>query len=380
MPIAAGLLLLAGSLTAIPPPLEILAPTDGSLVRSPTVTLVVRPSSAALEVVLNGEAVAPFRQHEGYRDHAHGSLELRPGENLLTVSLEDEQRMVRVELRPYYSTFAPLRGNASFRKQERRSIAVRPGVGEWGIFHNHEREASCLPCHALAVDQATRKPRTRDDSICSSCHRSKLETAFVHGPVGAFTCLACHREQPPESAPKYFVADQGPELCNACHETKRDLSNHRFVHGPLAVGQCKVCHDPHGSPFRLQLHSEKKQLCYSCHQELRRTLETSSAIRHAVIEEKGCAVCHEPHASQLPLQLRRPLNELCLDCHEKQLGARFGERAHPVTGHPAGGVDDPSRPGEILTCISCHNPHASTARGLLRAPGYLELCLQCHDK
>ncbi len=30
---------------------------------------------------------------------------------------------------------------------------------------------------------------------------------------------------------------------------------------------------------------------------------------------------------------------------------------------------------------SIHNcaPHASTASGLLRAPGYLELCLKCHD-
>ncbi len=369
MPIAAGLVLLAASLTATPA-LEILAPADGSVARSPAVTLVVRPNSPALEVVLNGEAVAPFRHHEGYRDHAHGTLELRPGENLLAVSLGDEQQTVRVDWTPYA---------ASFRKQARRSLAVPPEGDGRGVFHDPEREVACLPCHPLAVDEATRKPQKREDSICSPCHRSKLETAFVHGPVGAFTCLACHRERSPESLPKYSVAEQGSELCNACHETQRDLADHRFVHGPLAVGQCKVCHDPHGSPYRLQLHSEKKQLCYSCHQELRQTLEAVSALRHRVIEEKGCAVCHEPHGAELPLQLRRPLNELCLDCHERELGARFGERMHPVTGHPASGVDDPSRPGESLSCISCHDPHASTARDLLRAPGYLELCLKCHD-
>ncbi len=362
MSVVAGLLVLAGSVTVTPPALEVLTPVDGSVARSARLAIVVRPSSPELEVTLNGESVAAFLHLEGHRDTAHGYLEIAPGKNLLTVSLAEEMETVRIELRPHYATV---------RQKDRQDFAV---------FHTLDREESCLPCHAVAVDEATRKPKARDDSICSSCHRDKLGMKYLHGPVGAFTCLACHREQASKSSPRYSVPKEGPELCNACHETKRDLADYRFVHGPLAVGLCRVCHDPHGSPFKLQLHDEKEELCYRCHGELRERLEETSARRHGVIEAEGCAACHDPHAAEQPFQLRQPLNGLCLDCHEKKLGALFRKRMHPVTRHPTDGVPDPSRPGKTLSCISCHDPHSSMAPKLLLASDYLELCLKCHDK
>lgn len=362
MPTWIELILAVSLATGAPPPLEILTPVDGSLSRARVAAIVVRPNSPDLEVTINGRSVGPFSPNAETKDFAHGTLDLEPGENVLTVALGEEQQTVRIELRPYY---------AAVRKRDRKDFEV---------FHLPEREAPCQICHAMTVDDSTRKPRTSGDSICTSCHRTKLEVKYVHGPLGTYVCMACHEEEPTGSLPKYSVVRKGPELCNTCHETKRTIGEYRYVHGPLAVGYCKVCHDPHGSPHKLLLHNENKELCYGCHVELKGTVEATSAIRHHIIDSKGCTACHDPHGEMEPFLLPQPVNDLCLSCHEEKLGIYVKRRIHPVRGHPVEGVPDPLRPGKDLTCVSCHSPHASKVRGLLRGPSYMGLCQGCHRK
>ncbi|MCP4657918.1 MAG: hypothetical protein GY856_21125 [bacterium] len=362
MPTLTGLILAVSLAAGASPSIEILTPVDGSLSRVPVAAIVVRPNSPALEVTLNGKPVEPFSPNEEYKDFAHGYLDLEFGENLLTVSLGEEQRTARIERRPYY---------AAVRKKDRKDFEV---------FHVAEREAPCGDCHSMEVDESTRNPRRSGDSICTSCHQAKLDMKYVHGPLGTYVCMACHVEEPSGTLPKYSVTRKGPELCNTCHETKRAIGEYRYVHGPLAVGFCKVCHDPHGSPYKLLLHNENKELCYSCHVELRETVEDAAAIRHGIIDAEGCTACHEPHGEEQPFLLRQPLQDLCLSCHEEGLGVFLKRKMHPVRGHPVEGVPDPLHPGKDLNCISCHNPHASKAPGLLRGPSYIELCQGCHHK
>ncbi len=362
MPTLTGLILAVSLAAGAPPPLEILTPVDGSLSRARGTAIVVRPHSPALEVTLNGKPVEPFATDEAYGEFAHGDLELEPGENVLTVSLGEEQRTARIELRPYY---------AAVRKKDRQ---------EFEVFHLPEREDACQACHPMAVDESTRKPRTSGDSICTSCHRAKLEAKYVHGPLGTYVCMACHVEEPAESLPKYSVVRKGPELCNTCHATKRTIGEYRYVHGPLAVGLCKVCHDPHGSPYKLMLHNESKELCYGCHVDLREAVEDASVRRHGIIDSAGCTACHDAHGEAEPFMLRQPLQDLCMSCHQKKLGNLAKRKVHPVRNHPVQGVPDPSRPGKDLSCVSCHRPHAGKVRGLLRGPSYFQLCQKCHRK
>jgi len=358
----AGLLL---AVAGVAHALEVLVPVDGSLAREKTVALVVRPNSPDLRVSLNDIPVEPFSANEGYKDFAHGALELEAGENRITVRLGEERWDLRVELRPYQTS----KGKKERHRQRQRFA-----------FHLDEREESCLGCHPMSVDEPTRKPKRREDSICAPCHGEMLQASFVHGPVGAFACMACHQETPSEDFPRYAVLARESEHCDSCHKTKRRLAEKKYIHGPLAVGLCVVCHDPHGSSFKFQLHRGKEQLCYSCHVTFRAVAEDPAVLRHRAIDEKGCAACHDPHGSAEPLNLQLPLDVLCLSCHEKDRQGIYSGRNHPVENHPTGSVPDPLKPGELLKCTSCHDPHFGKNRGLLRASSYLDLCLQCHQK
>ncbi len=355
-----GLLL---AVAGVSQPLAVLAPVHGSLARGQTVALVVQPNSADLRVRLNDVPVEPFLAKPGYQDFAHGRLELGPGENRLTVSLGEQRQDLVIEWRPYQSS-------GGKKARQRRQFP----------FHVGEREGPCLDCHPMTVDQPTRKPKGREDSICTPCHGLKSAAQFVHGPVGAFVCLACHQETAAQGRPRFAVLAEEAEHCNSCHKTKRRLVEKKYLHGPLAVGVCVVCHDPHGSSFKFQLHRENRQLCYSCHVKLRSAAEDPASRPHQVIAEKGCAACHAPHGSQQPRQLKHPLDTLCVSCHERERQGAFSGRNHPVANHPTGNVADPLRPGELLACTSCHDPHFAKTRGLLRAPSYLDLCMRCHQK
>jgi predicted CXXCH cytochrome family protein len=43
-------------------------------------------------------------------------------------------------------------------------------------------------------------------------------------------------------------------------------------------------------------------------------------------------------------------------------------------------VPDPRRPGQSLTCMSCHSPHASDQKAMLLAAPDRDLCVQCHQQ
>jgi predicted CXXCH cytochrome family protein len=164
----------------------------------------------------------------------------------------------------------------------------------------------------------------------------------------------------------------------ACHGA---LVSKAHAHTPAAEGECASCHVPTGAAhpgdgakgFRLV--KTGGALCLECHE-----LPARKNV-HAPVAEGECTTCHDPHGSGQPALLKQPLGTMCFECHD---AAEF--KVHVVTGidlgtgHPLSGVPDPARPGQTLSCVSCHDPHGSDSPKLWRyqAQTSFDLCGRCH--
>lgn len=199
------------------------------------------------------------------------------------------------------------------------------------VMHTPEQEALCQPCHQMRPDKIQLRAETEQDNPCAGCHRSLLQHEYVHGPAGVYQCVDCHD---PESRPsRYQLRAQGAELCNECHFDKVDAFKvNKYVHGPVGAGYCDTCHDSHASAY------------------------------------SG--------------QLLMPVNELCLGCHRAVTREIHVARGITKNGHPLGGVPDPSRPGQMLNCASCHDPHGGMNTYFFRngLTDRFALCQYCHKK
>jgi predicted CXXCH cytochrome family protein len=200
------------------------------------------------------------------------------------------------------------------------------------VFHVAEMESRCSSCHVMNPSPAQLQSTIEKENPCIGCHRRMLNVKFVHGPAGTFSCVYCHKER---ATPKYAVTKREAALCGECHEDKAaDFRKRKYVHGPIAGGLCETCHDPHGSPY------------YG--------------------------------------QLKAPINELCLSCHEAIKKSFHVVRTTTGAGHPVSGRKDPSAPksGREMSCVSCHNPHASDVRYFFvnNAEDRMQLCQMCHNK
>ncbi|MFQ5695752.1 MAG: cytochrome c3 family protein, partial [Terriglobia bacterium] len=144
--------------------------------------------------------------------------------------------------------------------------------------------------------------------------------------------------------------------------------------------------------------------CLSCHEELA-AARVNKAHPHRPVFEDSCVICHQPHASERARLLRAEVNDLCLQCHGSQLAGALeaggavklfdgavevdpsslaGVKILPLRPGAQWGHPYPSHPvasGEEITCITCHNPHA-TARSpkllVTDTPTATPLCVSCH--
>ena len=80
-------------------------------------------------------------------------------------------------------------------------------------------------------------PATAAAGSCATCHGDVAKHTVVHPKVTA--CESCHV---PKTRDAHAFTDK---TCASCHQMVK--SNDKFVHGPVAAGECLACHDPHGS-------------------------------------------------------------------------------------------------------------------------------------
>ncbi len=230
----------------------------------------------------------------------------------------------------------------------------------------------CLDCHAPHASPWAKQLRKPLPALCYGCHDRKDTERQVHGAVALGRCSACH--DPHSSAnDRLLRAERPADLCFRCHAD--DVTGRRHVHTPVAMGECLLCHQPHGSKNAKNLEQPVPALCLECHNGI-----ADRKNVHPAITRFGCTACHDPHGSRNDFQLLATGNELCLKCHPKITGDHvfiaFDGRSHPLSGKP-----DPSHPGQMLGCLSCHSPHSSdNPRLFLKGTQKMEVCNNCHAK
>jgi predicted CXXCH cytochrome family protein len=106
----------------------------------------------------------------------------------------------------------------------------------------------------------------------------------VHYPYQEKECLSCHDE----NSKSELIAKQ-PDLCYMCHD---DFSKiYKYLHGPVAAGYCTACHNPHMSKEQKLLTRSGQQVCLYCHE----TKDIFKNENHKDIAEAECTICHNPH-------------------------------------------------------------------------------------
>jgi len=230
----------------------------------------------------------------------------------------------------------------------------------------------CVACH-VAGHSATQPKllKKRPVELCYDCHDRKDGTPFVHSAVRLGDCAVCH--EPHSSNFKPLLRKPKPaDTCFLCHAD--DATGRAFVHRPVADGQCTACHSPHGASYEFSItRGAGKALCFTCHKQM-----DAGKNKHPALERYGCTYCHDPHAANNPFFMSRPVNEICQTCHvDKQDGTHvtsFIPKGHKIIGGP-----DPHNIDHDFSCASCHNPHGSDGKKLLRfGEGPMEVCDWCH--
>ncbi len=271
------------------------------------------------------------------------TIGLRRGSNTIKVSAGKAGTEIRVYYAPVGSNLAPPGGFSRF------------------YLHPAPLVSTCRQCHRLKAGRYDFSGVISSGAGCTAkCHRQMGDSRYVHTPVRAGECLACHN--PHGSKRPAFAERSGTKLCLVCHQgLKRELKQ-KYVHLPAADG-CIDCHDPHQSGMRYQLRAQGEAvsaLCFTCHeQEMFTRLH-----RHRPVSDGDCIACHRPHASAYAKLLVAPVagGVLCFKCHEERR-EEFAMRY----------VHAPAR----QNCTACHDPHSSRAEFMLKEKGG-RLCASCH--
>jgi predicted CXXCH cytochrome family protein len=234
---------------------------------------------------------------------------------------------------------------------------------------------------------------------------------FVHMPFGEKMCDTCH--EPAKDGKVVLTSVSARELCITCHAEQAKKIESAKVQHPGAAGECTDCHNPHAGKSPGFPKPDAVSVCLSCHTD--KGDEMKKHVLHQPAFKEGCATCHEPHGGDRPNLLRAEGNSLCLECHgpDSQPQKVEGERlftlfngtvkvpddyfkknkvvilplrfglGHPVDGHPVSDVPDPKDVTKVrfkMSCLTCHQPHASEKTGLLvkGQENNMAFCDTCH--
>ncbi len=231
----------------------------------------------------------------------------------------------------------------------------------------------CTSCHSeIDTDKVPHKVTGENakglslegSDICYECHEaSAFENKVVHGALEE-GCTGCHN--PHSSNKGKLLLSPAPELCYKCH----DKFEGKVVHGPVSEGECLECHTPHSGSKAKLLSNNPPDLCFTCHD----SEMFKGRIVHSPVAGGKCISCHTAHAGAKFLLPGSP-NAACKGCHAGQANGKHVLSGFGGGGHPVDSKDDPSSPGEKMSCLSCHFPHSSDIARLLVVRG---VCRKCH--
>jgi predicted CXXCH cytochrome family protein len=277
--------------------------------------------------------------------------------------------------------------------------------------------ALCLDCHDVK-DPALGKAHQNQpfaNSNCLSCHdphvsnSPKLMQAFQHPPFESRSCDTCH--QAAKDGKVVLTQKNVKDLCVSCHADKLEQIEKAAVPHPGAAGDCTDCHSPHAAKQPGLPKTSPVEICLTCHTD--QAEQGKKPYLHQPAFSQGCATCHAPHGGENKHLLRTAaINDLCLECHRPDLRPeripqehalalfkgqvkvpetyfsgiplidinKYGV-GHPVPNHPVAAGADPTNPKSApMNCLTCHQPHSSTQKGLLvkDQANNMAFCKSCH--
>jgi DmsE family decaheme c-type cytochrome len=245
--------------------------------------------------------------------------------------------------------------------------ATAPAAAAPAVEFSKKGADTCLSCHDDAVTLSVfhTKHGQRADGR-SPFGQGQLQCEACHGPGGNHT----KRVKKGESRPPVIrfgrdsatpVAEQNG-MCLACHEKSATAAS--WHTGPHAANDvsCASCHDSHARKDAVLATRTQADVCYTCHVAERGQFQKPFA--HPVRQgQLACSDCHAPHGTTAESQLvKATVNDTCYTCHADKRGPFLWEHA-PV-------AED---------CATCHDPHGSVHRGMVKARGPL-LCQSCHSQ
>lgn len=252
-------------------------------------------------------------------------------------------------------------------------------------------QRECVLCHQPHASDFKGVLQAQQKVLCFRCHPQVAALTAMpvqHSPFINGQCTGCHK--PHSSVPRKLLISPEPELCYTCHPAIRfDFlkPSHHPVGTPLL--NCSDCHQPHAALYRKLLIAQDNRLCYTCHGD-KEFFYVRSAHDRIMLFGGGpglCINCHTPHGSVWAPMLIKEGMATCLQCHPTKISeadllssgpAVPGSGGFNHDNHPVGdGWRDQLRGGRLTCYSSCHDPHGTGRRAMLkRLPD--GLCLQCH--
>jgi predicted CXXCH cytochrome family protein len=279
--------------------------------------------------------------------------------------------------------------------------------------------ALCVDCHDPKDEQLQKAHNNQPfgTANCVECHdphesaSPKLMAKFQHVPFQGNGCDTCHA--PAKDGKVVLTQADVKSLCVTCHDDKAKQIDTAKVQHPGAGGDCTDCHTPHASSQPGLPKTDSVSICLGCHSDIDELRK--KPVHHQPAFAQGCSTCHTPHGGDNDHLLRAKGNALCLECHGPDsvpqrdeaehlltifngqvklpddyykknkvpvLPLRYG-LGHPVEYHPVSDVMDPTNQSKVktpLSCLSCHQSHASAQPDLLvnDQANNMAFCDNCH--
>jgi predicted CXXCH cytochrome family protein len=216
----------------------------------------------------------------------------------------------------------------------------------------------------------------------------QVQAVSTHAPFAAGECGICHQGADPKRPGP--LRKTGAALCLDCHDEFTAVLQRRHPHAPAKDG-CTSCHNPHNAKAAKLALAEPRELCGSCHADIKAIANTAK-VRHGAMDGgKQCVACHDPHASAVAKLLVEQPFDLCVGCHKVDtLADAQGRKLQNIKAlleankHWHG-------PLEARDCSACHEPHGGGNFRLLTevyppefyapydARNYA-LCFACHKE
>ena len=336
--------------------IRILTPPEHSMIGVGSVYVVGTTSAPRVQLLLNGVKVADCTTKDTV---FHARINFGYGINEITAVPLDSMGQSAIEFAEQVEILCTPKSNPKYQR-----------IFSEYSFHGSSIESGCRNCHKTEEKLGV----AGDTSItCLECHTEMKEQFRSHTKTDSLACMICHQRQSDAT----FARSGTESSCFVCHENRRGMFSQEFVHGPVASGSCGICHDPHGSRYEKSLNHPTQILCFSCHQEVEEQLSMTEV--HEPFLEGHCTACHDPHSTGNRWVLVKNSQEVCFTCHK--IGTSFDRHNHPYNVKPRNKLRVPlklSVNGQ-LECLSCHNPHASEGKHLLRV-SQNHLCLSCHEE